>query len=274
MKRRIALLSTMLTLGLLAGCSNKLDLPLGISTTEEVYGFQAITAVNLLSSPSSKVAYSPKKSANTEQFNDILYYYEFAENFLNETSPIKFTKKSSDNENYQILYEIITTDLDGNKNEYFMYYNETLLKDDDFDEKEYSIKGEIIFNNESYMLFGEKESEYNEEEISLTVKINDNHFVTVEQEKENREIEYQYTISKDRQTTSFSLEIEEKRSGTEIKFTKEINDHENEFIYKIIEDKSNYKKIKVVVKENDRFILEQYIIVTYDNDGNPLYTLE
>ena len=274
MKRRIALLSTMLTLGLLSGCSNKLDLPLGISTTEEVYGFQAITAVNLLSSPSSKVAYSPKKSANTEQFNDILYYYEFAENFLNETSPIKFTKKSSDNENYQILYEIITTDLDGNKNEYFMYYNETLLKDDDFDEKEYSIKGEIIFNNESYMLFGEKESEYNEEEISLTVKINDNHFVTVEQEKENKEIEYQYTISKDRQTTSFSLEIEEKRSGTEIKFTKEINDHENEFIYKIIEDKSNYKKIKVVVKENDRFILEQYIIVTYDNDGNPLYTLE
>lgn len=271
MKRKFALMPAFLALDLLAGCSNN-DLPLGMSSTKEVYGFQAMTAVNLLSMDSSSASILARRSSmtqNEEEKQEILHYLEFSSKLLNGDNPFMMEESVSDKTEYEKKTIITVKDLQNNNLEYVMYYNEVLEKDDDHDEQEFNINGIIIFDNVSYEIRGERESENDEHEISLTAKLSDTHFVTVEQESENGEIEYQYSVRKDGKASSFSVEIEDKRYGQEITIQKEENNKEKEYIYRL----KNSSLIEVTVKENDRVINSYEIEVTYENN-TPIYSFK
>ncbi len=287
MKKTILLNLPLLALSLLAGCTTNSSDPLNFKSSKEEYGFQAMTAVNLLSlSPTSSSSLSAKRAPtlpSEDEKSEILHYLDFASQMLNGDSLFKMTESTSDLDGYAKKMDITATDLDNNKIHYTMYYNEVLeVEEDDDDffendrEEEFSIRGIMILDDVTYDIFGEKEIENDEMETSLTAKLGDRHYVTVEQEFENNEIEYAYTIFKDGVKEEFSIEIENERNGRKISVGKEVNGHEKEISFKMMDSSNGVTKIKVIVEEenNDRdekdkiFIIE----VSYDENNNPIYT--
>ena len=142
-------------------------------------------------------------------------------------------------------------DINSIKNTFVMYYNETILNDDDHDEDEQEsyIEGIIKIDDQIYQMRGEKEIEQDEFEISFTYRLDEQTYVIVEQEIEGEKTEFQYEIVKNGESIyEYSLEV--KRHSVELEVENQtIGEKEMEFY---LFEKDGKTLIKAEVEDNEQ----------------------
>lgn len=232
--KQLKILLPVLAIGMLTGCQlNNDNLSSnnqggGITQNDRnVYAFEAITSVGLLTTLDTNQTVQPIKKAAADEtlISQIKDYLPTVEAALYNQSLMTNSKVlPSDREGYQTKVLISYTDIAMTNQSITMYYNETLMQDydddDDWDdqEEEYRIDGLIIVNDNEYKMFGEKELDQDEYEISFTYQVDEDSYVKVEQEIENDESEFNYTvINNKRKVYEYSLEIENNEVELEVK---------------------------------------------------------
>ena len=125
-------------------------------------------------------------------------------------------EENSDLSDYQKMYTISTSDLDGNTSSYRFYFNELIIADEDDkdddevdNEQEFHLSGIVINNDVTYKMEGKKEIEAGEFEVEFKIMMDELNYVKVEQEIEDNEEEYKYTSYTDgKKTLEYELEFE------------------------------------------------------------------
>lgn len=233
--KQLKILLPVLAIGMLTGCqlNNNDNLSTnnqggGITQNDRnVYAFEAITSVGLLTTLDTNQTVQPIKKAAADEtlISQIKDYLPTVEAALYNQSLMTNSKVlPSDREGYQTKVLISYTDIAMTNQSITMYYNETLMQDydddDDWDdqEEEYRIDGLIIVNDNEYKMFGEKELDQDEYEISFIYQVDEDSYVKVEQEIENDESEFNYTVINNRKKVyEYSLEIENNEVELEVK---------------------------------------------------------
>ena len=140
MKKTIATLALgLLGVGLLAGCDPTTDI--NVVAKEDIYGFQAVTAVSMLTDGDVELVDSPlptikylddsedtevvEEEEEVEVAFDITKYIGIMEQLLSDdNAPIVVNTVVSDNELYSYKLEVTTNYLTGESVTYILYYNE------------------------------------------------------------------------------------------------------------------------------------------------------
>ena len=299
----VILLVSALCLGL-AACSddargNKLN---DIDSKEGFYAYSAASVGSIISSldlggaPSAKSmsASLPEQSAsdasNTgsltdEQIETVNKYMALVENLLSEGN-IQSTVSESDREGYQIKNVVYYEDMTGGIVDYTLYYNEELINSEtEYDDGEteteetYRIAGIMIVGGTEYPVEGVKEisseGNENESEAWFRADLGNGDFIKAEQEHENEgnetEQEFLYTVRRGGVTETTTVEYEQDRGETELKMTVRKNGKTDVLEF---EDETgrNGRVIKVnAVMEGERVSFR--IRITEEN-GNPVYRYE
>lgn len=121
-------------------------------------------------------------------------YVVTGEAMLNNNFALTSTLTQSGRDDYPYLMTIV----DGEEMVNF-YFKETLKEQED-DEQEFHIQGEITVHDETYMVIGEKELEVGEYEIEFRIYFDENNLnqyllIEEETEKEEGEVEISYSYS-------------------------------------------------------------------------------
>lgn len=145
-----------------------------------------------------------------ENSKEILEYLEMVEQFFNDDNSV-YTITKLENEKYQYK-GTISVNINGLLDKYTMYFNETPLDskedDDDIDEISSKLEGIIKNNLYEFKIEGIKEVEQDECEVELKLYLDDdNNFIIMNQEIENRENEYSYEVYENGQCIK-KIEIE------------------------------------------------------------------
>lgn len=238
MKKTLKILLPVLTIGMLTGCqlSNNNNNQNGgssnnsepLSQSQNVYAFEAITSAGLLHSLNNNqdVLAIKKAQADETLISQIKDYLPSVEAALTNQSLMTSSEVvESDRSEYATKVILTYTDIALVNQTMTMYYNETAIADDDFDddwddqfEEEYVIDGLIIIDNVEYQMFGKKELDQDEYEVSFTYQIDENNYIKVEQEIENNESEFNYTVIQNRRKVyEYSLEVENNSVELEVK---------------------------------------------------------
>lgn len=136
---------------------------------------------------------------------------------------------------------------------------------------EYAIDALAVIDGVEYEVFGKKEVETEEDgeevEIKFVVKLDDDNYVSVEQEFEGTEVEYEYTVFQNRRKVStLKFKSEEEDGKTCIKLTTTNEQNEKE-IYKFIKDAG-----KTIIKYETRGYSYTLIVTSsVDEEGNTVY---
>lgn len=239
MKKTLKILLPVLTIGMLTGCqlsnnnnnqnggsSNNNSEP--SSQSQNVYAFEAITSAGLLHSLNNNqdVLAIKKAQADETLISQIKDYLPSVEAALTNQSLMTSSEVvTSDRSEYATKVILTYTDIALLNQTMTMYYNETAIPDDDFDddwddqfEEKYVIDGLIIIDNVEYQMFGKKELDQDEYEVSFTYQIDENNYIKVEQEIENNESEFNYTVIQNRRKVyEYSLEVENNSVELEVK---------------------------------------------------------
>ncbi len=239
MKKTLKILLPVLTIGMLTGCqisANNSSQNGGTTNngsnpsaqSEQVYAFEAITSAGLLHSLNNNQDVLAVKKAKADetlvsQIKDYLPSVEAA--LTNQSLMTSSEVVASDRNEYATKVIITYTDIAFVNQTMTMYYNETAIPDDDFDddwddqfEEEYVIDGLIIIDDVEYQMFGKKELDQDEYEVSFTYQIDENNYIKVEQEIENDESEFNYTVIQNRRKVyEYSLEVEDNSVELEVK---------------------------------------------------------
>ena len=173
-------------------------------------------------------------------------YMTLVESLLSDGA-FSVSEEASDREDYAYKLSFKYDDMQGNTFSYVLYYNETLIPDDDYDddyddddetEEEYVIDGIMIIDGEEYPVHGEKQSESegreNETETELRVTLGQGRFLIVEQSSEQdgdeTEREFSYSIYENGKLCERStFKYEQERDETELKLTSYRNGQKYEF---------------------------------------------
>lgn len=239
MKKTLKILLPVLTIGMLTGCqisTNNSSQNGGTNNngsnpstqSEQVYAFEAITSAGLLHSLNNNQDVLAVKKAKADEtlVNQIKDYLPSVEAALTNQSLMTSSEVvTSDRNEYATKVIITYTDIAFMNQTMTMYYNETAISDDDFDddwddqfEEEYVIDGLIIIDDVEYQMFGKKELDQDEYEVSFTYQIDENNYIKVEQEIENDESEFNYTVIQNRRKVyEYSLEVENNSVELEVK---------------------------------------------------------
>lgn len=239
MKKTLKILLPVLTIGMLTGCqisTNNSSQNGGTNNngsnpsaqSEQVYAFEAITSAGLLHSLNNNQDVLAVKKAKADEtlVNQIKDYLPSVEAALTNQSLMTSSEVvASDRNEYATKVIITYTDIAFVNQTMTMYYNETAIPDDDFDddwddqfEEEYVIDGLIIIDDVEYQMFGKKELDQDEYEVSFTYQIDENNYIKVEQEIENDESEFNYTVIQNRRKVyEYSLEVEDNSVELEVK---------------------------------------------------------
>ena len=203
-----------------------------------------VTSTNVLSTTSTlslsgnKETTSQMLLSKTEEIDmdKVNTYLQMMESLLVDDGPINIETVESDKEEYEFKMIFSALDLAEVKHSYTIYFNQTLLEedfdDDDYDdegkghkhqkqgkegknkpkfddETEYLLEGIAIYDGIEYIIKGVKESEDDELELKLVIKLDEANYVSIEQEIENNETEYSYDVFSNRKKTfSISLDVE------------------------------------------------------------------
>ena len=239
MKKTLKILLPVLTIGMLTGCqisTNNSSQNGGTNNngsnpsaqSEQVYAFEAITSAGLLHSLNNNQDVLAVKKAKADEtlVNQIKDYLPSVEAALTNQSLMTSSEVvASDRNEYATKVIITYTDIAFVNQTMTMYYNEIAIPDDDFDddwddqfEEEYVIDGLIIIDDVEYQMFGKKELDQDEYEVSFTYQIDENNYIKVEQEIENDESEFNYTVIQNRRKVyEYSLEVEDNSVELEVK---------------------------------------------------------
>lgn len=239
MKKTLKILLPVLTIGMLTGCqisANNSSQNGGTNNngsnpstqSEQVYAFEAITSAGLLHSLNNNqdVLAIKKAQADETLISQIKDYLPSVEAALTNQSLMTSSEVvESDRSEYATKVILTYTDIALVNQTMTMYYNEAAIPDDDFDddwddqfEEEYVIDGLIIIDDVEYQMFGKKELDQDEYEVSFTYQIDENNYIKVEQEIENDESEFNYTVIQNRRKVyEYSLEVENNSVELEVK---------------------------------------------------------
>ena len=245
---------------------------------KDMYSLSALSGINMLNmgnAPSLK-----KKAANLtdEEKTEILKKLEVVDNLISGNM-ITSKEENSDLADYQKMYTITTSDLDGNTSNYKFYFNESILVDEDDDdndidnEQEFHLSGIVINNDITYKMEGKKEIEDNEFEVEFKIMIDELNYVVVEQEIEDNEEEYKYTsYTNGKKTLEYELEFEVNKNKVEVEFKEKSGTSKKKTKFESVE-KNGQKEVKISIEENK--IKEQYLILIYeDQDGNIVHEFQ
>lgn len=224
MKKIKTLILPALAATFLVGCGSPsgTDFINGDTAKESIYAFEAVTSIGLLSEANASMnPQGLRKAISLDQtFIDSLNtYLPTIESALKGESLLTNTEvMASDDPNYQVKQVISYTDINMQTSTIIMYYNETIIKDNDWDddddwddeqEQESRIEGVVLVDGVSYRMRGEKELEGDEYEVNFRYILDETSFVLVEQEIERGETEFAYSLVQNgREVYEYSLEIE------------------------------------------------------------------
>lgn len=246
---------------------------------KDMYSLSALSGINMLnmrSAPSLK-----KKAANLteEDKTEILKKLEVVDNLIGGNM-ITSKEENSDLADYQKMYTISTSDLDGNTSSYRFYFNELIIADEDDNdddevdnEPEFHLSGIVINNDVTYKMEGKKEIEEGEFEVEFKIMIDELNYVVVEQEIEDNEEEYKYTSYTDgKKTLEYELEFEVNKNKVEVEFKEKSGTSKKKTKFESVE-KDGKKEVKISIEENK--IKEHYLILIYeDQDGNIVHEFQ
>lgn len=246
---------------------------------KDMYSLSALSGINMLNmrnAPSLK-----RKAANLteEDKTEILKKLEVVDNLISGNM-ITSKEENSDLSDYQKMYTISTSDLDGNTSSYKFYFNELIIADEDDNdddevdnEQEFHLSGIVINNDVTYKMEGKKEIEEGEFEVEFKVMIDELNYVVVEQEIEDNEEEYKYTSYTDgKKTLEYELEFEVNKNKVEVEFKEKSGTSKKKTKFESVE-KDGKKEVKISIEENK--IKEHYLILIYeDQDGNIVHEFQ
>lgn len=222
--------------------------------------------------------------------NQINAYFSVVSKLLAEEDAV-YELYSLNSGEYQYKLSVVNTILDDSCKT-IIYYNETAKSNhdkDDLDEVSTTLSGIIEQDNNSFTFFGIKEVSSEECEIDLTIKINDNCFIEVEQEIEGDEksLEYKFYYGDPRLNyeakKSVYIDIEEEKDTGKkqvnvkidnkydiyFKYDKHSDRNHVDVDYHDREENKSYNGIKIEEDEDQK---DYY---RYDfNDGKDHYSFE
>ena len=220
------------------------------ASSESVYGVSAATAGMLIQSmeaslpqPTGSAKESPATTAVTMKddtqempaadgadLSELDGYMQLVDSFLNG-SAFTVREEASDRSEYEEKMTVSYKGI-GGTDEYVMYFNKTLIPDDDFDdhddwddrwedeqEEEYAIRGVLVIEGNEYPVQGvrdiERERDEYESETEFRVTLSGGRTVWVEQSESSEEgeyeLEYSYSIRENGRVverSAFSFEEE------------------------------------------------------------------
>ncbi len=285
MKKILGVLVLGFTLLMLGACSELNTAQFSLDTDEEVLSFSAISTSSLLINQMDADALLSNNSNNVElskifgtvnetdpvdetdpveekdeSVENAEKFLSLIELFASGKSALEVGNEVSDDVLYEHKLTFSTLDMLGETITYTLYYNETIIMDeedevdeteetdevdeieetdevDDLeeseedDEKEYYIEGKLVYGDQTFEVYGEKEIEDDEQEIEFTAYMDENNYVTSRYELENDETKFY---------------IEEVRNGllyseTEIEIETEDDESKIELMYIIGEEEYNYE---------------------------------
>ena len=252
-----------------------------ITTVKSNYAFATVGSGALLSGlsaenedavPSNAPAngqYVTQDELPAEDLETINRYLGIVESFLSD-SGVTFSETESDKDGYAFKLVAQSKDITGKATEFILYYNETRTVVDE-DEAKTALEGIMSFNGREYTVRGERESSFDENEMEFIAYIDRTNYVKIEQEQEDGENEYSYTVVENGvAVAAFELEIEQEANETEV----EIRSYENN-VTTVIDFKekiaSNGKShIEATFVENN--VMTRFSIhVTENPDGTESY---
>ncbi len=214
-----------------------------LNVNEEIFNFQVSSLVTIISNEASLLN---EPISNYPIRNRLCFYRENLENdediFFNDA--IKEYQLFEDviyNKYYEINSNILY-----NYNDYQGYYNDYKLMLDYNDYKIYinyinkedeesEFEGEIEINGKYYKLEGKEEKEIDELELSTKIYLSDEEYYLVEEEYENDEYSYKYSIKlNNKEKCEYKLKIENEN----ISFKVESNDKRYEYDIEVLDDKN------------------------------------
>lgn len=288
---------TTLTLGLsilgLAACAGKANdnqnnsNPGNTDQTElgfdQLYAYSAVSGINLLSSYQANV---PMKMALTdEDKTNITRNFEMIEGLMGNVNMSEVQK--SDLAEYENMTVMTITNVDGTTSEYKYYFKETgqiIDKDDDDDDDWFDddwfedddeittrLEGIVINDGVTYEMSGLREVEGNEEEVTFTIKKDQNSYVQIEQENEDDEKGYEYTLWENgRKVYETELEYEIERGHVEYEFEEKSQNGSRYYTYEI-KEVNGQTQVEAKIRENRETLVAKFIVVT-NEDGTRSYT--
>lgn len=265
----------------LSGCdlNNQTPNNANKASFKDMYSLSALSGINMLNmgnAPSLK-----KKAANLTDVEkaEILKKLEVVDNLISGNM-ITSKEENSDLADYQKMYTISTSNLDGNTSSYKFYFNESIIVDEDDDndkdiddEQEFHLSGIVINNDVTYKMEGKKEIEDDEFEVEFKIMIDELNYVKVEQEIEDNEEEYKYTsYTNGKKTLEYELEFEVNKNKVEVEFKEKSGTSKKKTKFESVE-KNGKKEVKISIEENKS--KENYLIVIYeDQDGNIVHEFQ
>lgn len=141
------------------------------------------------------------------------------------------------------------------------YYDGKIEKDNDDDEIEMTIHGEIHQNQEIYRVVAETENSIEENEYEISIFFDENHYVVIEQEQEQTEFEYLYTLYENQRIT-YEIEF----ANEEGEQTLDIKENGNSFEFQIEHSNPSEDLISYHMSEAEGMMTIQY------ENGNKIYT--
>ncbi|MFA5471230.1 MAG: hypothetical protein WC219_04210 [Acholeplasmataceae bacterium] len=247
---------------------------------------------------------------NAEKFLNLI------ELFASGKSALLVETEVSDDVLYENMLTFSTIDMLGETVTYTLYYNEKILTDDDNDdtddveeqdeaddiddaeeqdeedEKEYAIEGILVYKDQTFEVYGEKEIEDDEQEMKFTAFIDENNYVTskyelesdeskfyieevkdgvlyseteikIETEDDEQKIELKYILSEDEYDYEFKFEVEDQRPAIKVEYETYIDgisDDGEMLIYIVLDEVTGETTYEIAVDE--------------DKDGNDDHTYE
>ena len=238
---------------------------------ENMYNYSAVSGINLLSQTTSTTI-APKRQVLTQEEKDlILKNLQVVENMMSQ-GVVKSEEITSDRHEYETMYTLTASNLDGTKDVYTFYYNERLIEEEFDDgelEQEFRLEGLVVLDGMEYQMFGQKETENNEMEMSFKVLKDERNYVEIEQDEQ----EFAYTLYENgRKTyeTELEYEIDARKNKIEFEFSEKSDKDRKTYSYEYVTRKGK-QYIYVKIKENGT-TTAAVIEVVVDENNQVSYT--
>lgn len=276
-----------------------------LTTTESVYGFSAASAGMLISAMNDggtaktapAAAMSVRLTADSGNAgldtSELDRYMGLVESLLSDGG-FSIVSQTSDRAEYTEKTVVSYQDMEGNRLQYMMYYNQIQIPgdddddDDDWDdwdeeetEENYAIKGIMVIEGQEYAIHGEREIETERDEMQAETKfrvtLGENRYMLVEQEFESERNEseqsYSYSVIENNRVverSTFSYETED--GETELEMACYKDGKTDRFSFKR-ETEYGRERIRLYVgsgKDRQRYTVR----IETDADGNHKYVYE
>jgi hypothetical protein len=254
-----------LPLLVLAGCAEVINIKQDelFDTNENIIAFQAFTAASLLSSNEilnanesnnflsssyMEVDYKINELEDTQEPSDPLIdsikpFIDLAEKFLGNDNGLNVEVGLSESEDYEFSMTFQTKGLLGETQNYVIQYNMTITEEDD-DETEYSLDGIMIYNDQTFILTGEREIEEDEDKTEFIARLDPLNFIESEYKLEDNESKFNIQVVRNGELvleTSIKIETEDDETKIVFEFYQDGNEGFYEFKYELEGDQQVLK---------------------------------